>query len=304
MKKIIIALEIDGVILNVSQSLVNFLIEQVPPLKEYDVLCLQERYSQENWMKISLSKVLSDFEDAHLYKSIEPMPEIGILKEMLSNPLFDFHFIHYASSSSLIDCQQNIETLFKTKLFPTQFHAISHVEKKELLKMLKPDFYISPQEVKPLSSLNAVLSHIRATASVHYDIQKLIGELQNQLLDDLLQPLDVRQEKQNLTVLNSYTSSEALYHILGGQHVSLTPMAATFEQYGQKVTHWWLKDKNGRIIDPTVQQFVNIGIQPPYEAGKESSFLTKTPSKDAQRIISKMLEQDCHIELKVPKKRI
>jgi hypothetical protein len=53
-------------------------------------------------------------------------------------------------------------------------------------------------------------------------------------------------------------------------------------------THWWLRDKDGRIIDATAEQFTSEGLEPPYANVHGTGFLTKKPSKRAQAIIDRL----------------
>ena len=50
-------------------------------------------------------------------------------------------------------------------------------------------------------------------------------------------------------------------------------------------THWFLKDKNGKVIDPTAKQF-NIPID--YTKARACGFLTKKMSKRAQKLAARM----------------
>ena len=72
-----------------------------------------------------------------------------------------------------------------------------------------------------------------------------------------------------------YPASEAVYHLLGGKKAGLTPVVGP--------NHWWLKTKTGEIIDVTKDQFPEG--YPYYHDGRGCGFLTKKPSKRAQRII-------------------
>ncbi len=78
-----------------------------------------------------------------------------------------------------------------------------------------------------------------------------------------------------------YAASEALYHMLGGKKAGLKAMVARVR--GR--THWWLVMKDGRILDPTYDQFKQAF---PYEKGHGTGFLTKRPSKRAREIINRL----------------
>jgi hypothetical protein len=117
----------------------------------------------------------------------------------------------------------------------------------------------------------------------------LIPKIQSVLSDDLLTPKYAKLKRQSATEGHCYAASEALYHMLGGKSAGYVPCVASFEENGEKFTHWWIR-KEKEILDPTAEQFTSIGVKPPYELGKGAGFLTKQPSKRAQKIIQKVLE--------------
>jgi len=78
-----------------------------------------------------------------------------------------------------------------------------------------------------------------------------------------------------------YVASEALYHLAGGKASGLTPQNVQHEG----ASHWYLKHKDGTIVDPTAGQF---STPVPYSQGKGKGFLTKRPSKRAQIVIDRV----------------
>ena len=81
---------------------------------------------------------------------------------------------------------------------------------------------------------------------------------------------------------NCYVASEALYHLLGGRAAGWTPMQMRWA--GD--SHWFLKHKNGTIIDPTSKQFTML---PDYHLARGRGFLTKKPSKRAAALMERIL---------------
>ena len=86
-----------------------------------------------------------------------------------------------------------------------------------------------------------------------------------------------------------YYASEAAYHLLGGKEAGYTPMVAAYEDCDPhtggmvRATHWWLRRRDGTVLDITARQF---GFAFPYASlGKGCGFLTKEPSKRAQELI-------------------
>ena len=86
-----------------------------------------------------------------------------------------------------------------------------------------------------------------------------------------------------------YVVSEAYYHILGGKSAGLTPCTVKHEG----VTHWYLKEKTGEIVDITADQFETV---PDYSKGRGRGFLTKGPSKRAQVVIDRVQETLCRVK--------
>jgi hypothetical protein len=78
-----------------------------------------------------------------------------------------------------------------------------------------------------------------------------------------------------------YVASETIYHKLGGKEAGWTPQTIRHEGG----PHWFLKNTDGTIIDPTADQFVT---PVPYEEGKGCGFLTRRPSKRSQQIIERV----------------
>ena len=73
-----------------------------------------------------------------------------------------------------------------------------------------------------------------------------------------------------------YPASEAVYHLLGAKCSGLTPVRGG--------GHWWLRRKDGSILDVTADQYPD-GFD--YSVGKGGGFLTSNPSKRAQRVMLK-----------------
>ena len=78
-----------------------------------------------------------------------------------------------------------------------------------------------------------------------------------------------------------YVASEAIFHLAGGKEAGLRPVRA----FHEGVSHWWLEDTDGNVIDATADQF----DEPvPYSEGKSGGFLTKKPSKRALALMGRI----------------
>jgi hypothetical protein len=116
------------------------------------------------------------------------------------------------------------------------------------------------------------------------NVQRVIARIQKALSPDLLSK-DYRARAQKHPLAgHCYTASEVLFVVLGGKRKGLMAQVARDPAGG---THWWLKDKSGRILDPTHEQFTAFGKTPPYAAGRGVGFLTKKPSRRARIVMQR-----------------
>jgi hypothetical protein len=109
--------------------------------------------------------------------------------------------------------------------------------------------------------------------------------IQKVLTPDLLKPEYVKRNEGNPMYGHCYAATEALYHLLGGKESGWHPC---WGKDAEGVTHWWLRNAEGEILDPTVEQYISVGKKPPYGEGRRGPFLTQRPSKRANEIISRV----------------
>lgn len=116
--------------------------------------------------------------------------------------------------------------------------------------------------------------------------QRTTNAVKSALYHDLLKPsFRRRAQGQHVTFGHCYAASEALYHLLGGKEAGYKAVCG---RDSEGITHWWLVDVGGNILDPTAEQYTSRGVSPPYEAGRPVGFLTKRPSKRAQKIMDRI----------------
>jgi hypothetical protein len=82
---------------------------------------------------------------------------------------------------------------------------------------------------------------------------------------------------------NCYVTCEALYHLLGGKAAGYKPMRMKHEGF----SHWFLMHDD-LVIDPTVSQFKT---RPDYSKAVGCGFLTKGPSRRAEKLMKMMMWQ-------------
>ena len=81
-----------------------------------------------------------------------------------------------------------------------------------------------------------------------------------------------------------YNAAEAAFYALGGYKFGWTPYVASYFDRGIKCTHWWIQ-RNGTKCDPTINQYLAYGKQPPYHLGRRTGFLTNIPSKRTKELM-------------------
>jgi hypothetical protein len=113
---------------------------------------------------------------------------------------------------------------------------------------------------------------------IESNVANLIRSVQASVSTDLIKP---RFRTSHRLGGACYIVSEALYHLLGGRGSGYKPMIVKV----RGITHWWLVDDRGTVIDGTAEQF----SEPvDYSKGKGCGFLTLQPSKRAQVLIERM----------------
>jgi 5-methylcytosine-specific restriction endonuclease McrA len=119
------------------------------------------------------------------------------------------------------------------------------------------------------------------------DLALLTRQIVSQLTPDLLSAewAASRREGDHPLTGYCYVASEALYHLAGGVASGLSVYRCPLP--GGR-SHWWLADSNGRIFDPTAEQF---SIPPPYSQGTRTAFLSRKPSKRATKLIARIRAQ-------------
>lgn len=116
-------------------------------------------------------------------------------------------------------------------------------------------------------------------------IKKLvIGNLSDSLLSKEWLEKKKQETDFHSTLGHCYLATEAAYHLLGGKEKGWKPYY--LKQDGE--SHWFLKDKSGRILDITAEQFGEAPIR--YADARGKGFLTKAPSKRCKLLLRKIRE--------------
>lgn len=88
------------------------------------------------------------------------------------------------------------------------------------------------------------------------------------LTPDLLPKKWVETNKTNPMFGHCHTASACLQKVFGTKNIKLY---RALDQWG--VWHWWCVDKDGKLIDLTVDQYLSIGREPPHKDGQKASML-------------------------------
>ena len=107
-------------------------------------------------------------------------------------------------------------------------------------------------------------------------------DLSNYLTIDLLRP-KYKKAGMPKSYGHCYVASEVLYH-LWAKDKGYKPYCARDEEDN---VHWWLMNNTGDILDPTVSQYEERDLEPPYSKGRCCGFLTKGPSKRALIVLNR-----------------
>ena len=81
-------------------------------------------------------------------------------------------------------------------------------------------------------------------------------------------------------------ASLAMYNLLGGKEAGYRLQTAVDEL---DIKHYWLVNKEGEIIDPTVGQYTDLGREPPYDrvVSNRASHQKSNATKEIIQIVSK-----------------
>ncbi len=109
--------------------------------------------------------------------------------------------------------------------------------------------------------------------------RELIKRIHHHLSDDLLHPR-FQKSGPHPTTGHCYVACEVYRHLSG---LTLHPHVIPGTVHG--VTHWFLRDIDGDVHDPTREQFP-FSVR--YHLGRRCGFLTKDLSKRARELIRRI----------------
>jgi hypothetical protein len=114
---------------------------------------------------------------------------------------------------------------------------------------------------------------------------QLVDAITSCLHPKLLKPEYRKTNAGNPMYGHCYVATEALYCLM-----KEFQLIETFKPFQAKdsnnISHWWLQNIDGKIIDITAAQYTSVGKTPPYVNGKSRPFMFPSPSKRARNVMN------------------
>ena len=131
---------------------------------------------------------------------------------------------------------------------------------------------------------------ISSVIFISVTVTKLTQLIANSLSPKLLKP-EYRQINANNPMYgHCYVATEAMHHLL-----KTFELTGTFKPFQAKdsnnISHWWLQNDDGEILDITAAQYTSVGKTPPYASGKARVFMFPSPSKRSKKVIEDVLKK-------------
>ena len=99
------------------------------------------------------------------------------------------------------------------------------------------------------------------------NLKKVTELILKNLSSDLLPRSWLDKNEINLTFGHCHNSAGCLYKIFGPKAVNM------YRGFDGEIYHWWVQDKEGKIIDLTSEQYTSIGKVPPYDKAEKAGLL-------------------------------
>ena len=124
--------------------------------------------------------------------------------------------------------------------------------------------------------------------SISYDkenLEKISKIIMKNLTPDLVAVKFQKRNSIEPLFGHCYAASATLYKIFGSKNVHLW--------HGKDVEdiwHWWIVDKDDKIIDLTADQYYRNNRIPPYDNGKKAGLLGWGYRKKVEKLLTKVLD--------------
>ena len=123
---------------------------------------------------------------------------------------------------------------------------------------------------------------------LEYNVENLnivIEIIKKNLSTDLLPKKWILKNKDNPMFGHCYNFAGCLYKIFGCKQVKL------YRGFDGEIYHWWVQDNDGKIIDPSFEQYTTIGKLPPYNKAEKSYPLPLDYRKRINILYEKVINQ-------------
>lgn len=147
MKKIKVALDVDGVLLNFMQTISDFIVShyQLEPLMEYSPTQynLATRFNEILINDIGFDNVKKEFEITGHWKKLQAMPHIELIQDILKDPIFEIAFVTSLPPHLVKDRHHNLSTILNANIEVDSISCVPLGEsKKPYIEKFNPDFFV------------------------------------------------------------------------------------------------------------------------------------------------------------------
>lgn len=118
------------------------------------------------------------------------------------------------------------------------------------------------------------------------NLSQISNLIMENLTFDLLPKGWIPRNCSNPTFGHCHTASGCLYKIFGPDALSLYRALDD-----ENIWHWWVVDKQNKIIDLTQDQYLSEGRLPPHQNGEKSSLLGFGYRKNVLRLLDRVARQ-------------
>lgn len=147
MKKIKIALDVDGVLLNFLQTISDFIeshygLTSMMPFSttQYN---LQFRFEEAHIHAIDFDIIKAEFEKQGHWKTLQSMPETHLFQDLFTNPHLDVYFVTSLPPHLIDDRHHNLCSVFDLHIPKEKIFCVPLGEsKKPYIDRLAPDFFV------------------------------------------------------------------------------------------------------------------------------------------------------------------
>lgn len=99
------------------------------------------------------------------------------------------------------------------------------------------------------------------------NLEKITDIIKRNLTTDLLPKKWISKNQDNHMFGHCHNVAGCLYKIFGSKQLEM------YRGFDGEIYHWWVQDKNGKIIDLTSEQYTSVGKLPPHDKAEKAGLL-------------------------------